>query len=50
MIRGTRFEGFGISASFCIIVSFLPGRALAQDNYEIQVYSYDTVAPRFFSN
>ncbi|PYV27113.1 MAG: hypothetical protein DMG24_05500, partial [Acidobacteria bacterium] len=25
---------------FCV-----PSRALAQDNYEIQVYSYDTVEP-----
>ncbi len=33
-------------AAFISALFFAPSPALAQDNYEIQVYSYDTVAPR----
>jgi len=46
MSLGTRFERHEISATLLLVVFFLsPGRAPAQENYEIQVYSYDTVAP-----
>jgi hypothetical protein len=46
MILRTQLKDLGILAwVFIIVIPLLSDRALAQDNYEIQVYSYDTVVP-----
>ena len=46
MARIARTAFLAVAAPLLIVVSVLAPIAVAQDNYEIQVYGYDTVAPR----